>query len=776
MPSDDILGELEALRSTRGMRRARDEAAHVTGRARFTLERPAPAGLLHAVPATASVTVGRIVQLDLSRAADAPGVVAVLSADDIPGVNDFADPPTGEDWLIASERVGFRGQVLYLVVAETVEEARAAMQLARVSISPGMPVLDIDDALNGASLLEPDYTFQRGNVADAIDKAPRRVDGRLQVGGQDHAALELQGAIAEPDGEGGMVIHAATEHPASLRRVVARVLAQPESALAVEVRRLGGGLGGKRRQATQWAALAALAAFRTGRPCVVSLHRAEDMALTGKSHDVRADYQAGFTEAGQIRAVDVRLAARGGHSRDGTTEAVDGAMFHADNAYHYPVNRIVGRRLRTNTVSSTVFRGAGAPPGILFAERLMDHVACALRLDPLDVRKANLYAAEGRDMTPYGMSVGAAPLAAIIDRLEEESEYRRRREAIAAANARSPILKQGIALTPLKYGVGEPDVPEAQAAALVQLGRDGALTVTCSGVESGQGLHARIAARAAGRFTVPVERVRLGATSTRLFDSIGPGGLAVEIDVNLMALDDACDQLIARLMDFCAARWQADRSAIALREGRVVLQSRSFSMQELAEAAHGARVALSALGHARTPTLSWMRDFVTGRPFHYFVHGAACSEVTIDTMTGEMRVDRVDILLDAGRRADPARDRVSVEAGFVLGLGGLTSEELVWDSAGNLVTRTLASYKIPTASMVPADFRIAFFEREAGEEEGVPAEKALTDAPVMLAASVFSALTDAVASLRPGVMPRLDAPATPEAIVRAVRGMASASR
>jgi len=467
----------------------------------------------------------------------------------------------------------------------------------------------------------------------------------------------------------------------------------------------------------------------------------------------------------------VTLSARCGYSEDLSLGVVDRAMFHADNAYFYQAVRIRTRRMRTNTVSNTAFRGFGGPQGMLFAERMMDHIAYSTGRDPLEVRKANFYGGAGRDKTPYGMRVEDNILPELVAEIERTSDYWKRRTAIGEFNAKSPVLKKGLALTPVKFGISFTLIHLNQAGALVHLYRDGSISLNHGGTEMGQGLFVKVAQVVAEEFGVGLDKVKITATSTAKVPNTSPTAASAGTDLNALAAIAACRSIKERLFDFIQEKWSVGRERVQFREGKVLLGNRAVDLAEVANEAYVARVPLSATGFYKTPKIHWDREKATGRPFYYFAYGAACSEVTIDTMTGEMRVDRVDILHDVGKSLNPAIDIGQIEGGFVQGLGWLTTEELIWDSAGRLRTHAPSTYKIPTASDVPADFRVALFESGGNREESVYRSKAVGEPPLMLAISAFSAITDAIASLKPAVVPRLNAPATPEAIMRAVRGM-----
>ena len=759
---------------TVGRTLAHDSAAlHVQGSATYVDDMREPEGLLHVYPGFAlQGALGEITQLDLAAVKSAPGVVAVLTAKDIPGVNDCA-PAFGGDPILADGRIMFHGQVVFAVVAETREAARRAARLATVEVAAERPAVTVEDALAMATpdVGEP-YQFRRRDAGKAISAAPHRIEESFRIGGQEHFYLEGQVSMAVPEEQGAVTVFCSTQHPSEVQHLVAHMLHVPAAMVTTECRRMGGAFGGKESQAAQWACLAALAAHVTGRPAKCRLDRDEDMIMTGKRHDFRVDYRAGFDAKGRILGVDVDFLARCGYSADLSNAICDRAMFHADNAYFYPAARVATRRLRTHTVSNTAFRGFGGPQGMLFAERMMEAVAIRTGADPLDIRKVNLYT-EKNSVTPYGMKVEDNIALAVIEELEATSDYRRRRKDITAFNAQSPILKKGLSLTPVKFGISFTLTHLNQAGALVHVYTDGSVHLNHGGTEMGQGLYTKVAQVVAEEFGIEASAVRITATTTGKVPNTSATAASSGADLNGMAAKQAAATIRRRLTDFAAKQWKVSKSRIRFADGQVLVGNRSISFGDLARQAHIARISLSSTGYYATPKISWDRARARGRPFFYFAYGAACSEVTIDTLTGEMRVDRVDLLHDVGRSLNPALDIGQVEGGFVQGMGWLTTEELVYDAEGRLRTHAPSTYKIPCASDVPADFRVKLFESRGNKEDTIYRSKAVGEPPLMLGISVWTAIFDAVAGLKPGQVPELDAPATPEAILKAVKGMAA---
>jgi xanthine dehydrogenase large subunit len=745
---------------------------HVAGSAPYIDDMLEPAGTLHVAPGGSPVARGHVKTLDLAAVRAAPGVITVLTAADIPGHNNIgaivADEP-----VLAEQEVAFHGQPLFAVVAETYLAARRAVKLAKIEIESEKPLITVEDALAAGARVRDDYDFIVGDAAQAIAASPQRLKGALRIGGQEHFYLEGQAALAIPLEGGDMHIHSSTQHPSEIQHIVAHMLGVRQTAVTVEVRRMGGAFGGKESQATQWAALAALAAHVTKRPCKLRLDRDSDMAMTGKRHDFRADYQVGFDKQGNILGYGVQLAARCGHSVDLSPGVVDRAMFHADNAYHLKTTAIRSKRLKTNTVSNTAFRGFGGPQGMMAIERAIDAIAWKLGVDPLDVRKKNFYG-PGRDVTPYGMTVTDNVLPELVGQLEASSDYRSRRKEIADLNKQSRFLKRGMALTPVKFGISFTIPTMNQAGALVHVYRDGSVHLNHGGTEMGQGLFVKVAQVVAEAFGISLDRVKITATNTGKVPNTSPTAASAGSDINGMASRAAAETICGRLTDFAAAHYNVPKEQIDFRDDQVVIGNRMVPFEEVVEGAYRARVQLSATGFYATPTIDFDRAKAWGRPFYYFAYGAACSEVMIDVTTGEMRILRADLLHDVGRSLNPAVDLGQIEGAFVQGAGWLTSEELVFDKDGRLTTHAPSTYKIPTAFDLPEDFRVDFFDNE-NREETIWRSKAVGEPPLMLAISVFAAIADAIHSIAPGNQVPLDAPATPESILRAVHALKAAA-
>ncbi len=747
---------------------------HVTGQAIYVDDIETPPGTLEIYLAMSTRAHARVTSLDVSGVRAATGVVAVLTAADIPGANDIAPTPTHDDPLFADGLVQYVGQSLFAVVAETVQQGRAAATLAKVAYEDLPAVVTISQALAARSYLEPPYVMSRGDVVAALAASPRTLRGRIDVGGQEHFYLEGQAALAVPGEDDDVTVHCSSQHPSEIQHTVAHVLGVARHCVTVEVRRMGGGFGGKESQGNLPAAVAALAARVTRRPVKCVYDRDDDFMLTGKRHDVRIDYAVGFDETGRLLAMDVTQAVRCGMSFDLSQPIADRAMFHADNCYSLPTARITSLRLKTHTQSNTAFRGFGGPQGMVGMERIIDEVALTLGLDPLVVRRRNFYPHKDRwdakrAMTPFHMAVEDCVIQDIVDELAGSSDYDQRRASIRAWNASSAILKRGIALTPVRFGISFTKTFLNQAGALVHVYADGSIHLNHGGTEMGQGLNTKIAQVVAETFQVDVGRVKITATHTGKVPNTSATAASAGTDLNGMAARNAAETIKARLVAFLAQREGVAERTVTCLPGQMLAGAHAFSFDDVVRDAYMARVPLSSTGFYATPKVEWDREKGRGRPFFYFSYGAAVSEVAIDTLTGESRILRTDILHDVGRSLNPAIDRGQIEGGFVQGAGWLTTEELVWDETGRLLTHAPSTYKIPACSDRPRVLKLSLFARGENTEETIFKSKAVGEPPLMLGISVLAALADAVASVgHYKVLPKLDAPATPERVLMAV--------
>ena len=745
---------------------------HVAGKAEYIDDIVEPAGTLHAYLGLSERAHAKILDLDLDAVRHAPGVVGVLTAADLV-VNDVSPSHQHDEPIFAPALVQFYGQPMFAVIGETRDAARRATRLARVIYEDLPAALDVDAAIAaGGKLVTSPLKLERGDVAAGMAAAERRLSGRVAIGGQDHFYLEGQISLAIPGEDDEVVLYTSTQHPSEVQLMVATVLGTHQNAVTVNVRRMGGGFGGKETQGNLFAAVASVAAKKFGRAVKIRPDRDDDMVATGKRHDFVVNYEVGFDGEGRIEAVEATYGARAGFSSDLSGPVTDRALFHCDNGYYYPAVRVNSLPLYTNTVSNTAFRGFGGPQGMVACERWIEDIAYELGKDPLEIRRLNFYGIEDRNVTPYWQTVEDNIIHRIVDELEQSSDYQKRRAEVRAFNRRGGVIRKGIALVPLKFGISFTATWFNQAGALVHVYRDGSIHLSHGGTEMGQGLHQKVAQVVADAFGVPLELVKINATTTGKVPNTSATAASSGTDLNGMAALDACNQIKARLKQHAAMMYQVEEAAIEFVPGGVSVGERFVEFGELVASAYMSRVQLSAAGFYKTPKIFWDRASGRGTPFFYFAYGASVSEVSVDTLTGEYQVDRVDILHDVGKSLNPAIDIGQIEGGFVQGMGWLTTEELVWDKKGQLRTHAPSTYKIPVASDLPPIFNVRLAEWAINKEATIGRSKAVGEPPFMLALSVTEALGMAVASVADyKVSPRIDMPMTPERILMGVERM-----
>ena len=766
---------------------------HVTGTARYIDDIPVPAGCLHLAFGLSPVARGRLTHVDLAAVRAAPGVALVLTAADLVRPADCS-PSAHDEPLLAEDEVHYAGQPIFLVAADSHLAARKAAALAQIDISPLPAILSISDALAANSRFEDGpRIYGRGDPDAELATAEIVTEGEIEIGGQEHFYLESQAALALPQEGGDMIVHSSSQHPTEIQHKVADALGVPMHGVRVEVRRMGGGFGGKESQGNALAIACAVVAQMTDRPAKMRYDRDDDFTITGKRHDFRIAYKVGHDAQGKISALVFEQFCRCGWSMDLSLPVADRAMLHADNAYWLEHVRITSHRLKTNTQSATAFRGFGGPQGMVGIERVLDHVAHVVGRDGTAVRKCNFYGAPADrsdqgalppggaaaspqsisakaiyngTRTPYGMEVTDFILDDLVARLESTSAYAERRQAVAAFNAQNAVIKKGLALSPVKFGISFTLTHLNQAGALVHVYQDGSIHLNHGGTEMGQGLFQKVAQVAASRFGVGLETVKITATDTAKVPNTSATAASSGSDLNGMAVRAACDTIRDRIAVFLAERTQSDPTDIVFADGMVRVGGLEMPFAQAAKEAWMGRVSLSATGFYKTPDIVWDRIRGTGRPFYYFAYGAAVTEVAIDTLTGENRILRADILHDAGASLNPALDIGQVEGGYVQGAGWLTMEELVWDQTGRLRTHAPSTYKIPAASDTPDIFNVSLYDTPNAADT-IYRSKAVGEPPLMLGISALLALSDACAACGP-CYPALDAPATPERILAAV--------
>ena len=755
-------------RSIVGKGIAHDSAArHVAGEAAYIDDMPELPGTLHAAFVLSPVAHGRLVGIDASAALAMPGVVGIWSAKNIPGHNEVGPILHGET-LFAEGIVDYEGRVVAAVAATDFETAYRAAKRVKLDIEALDPVLDVEEAHRKKSYVLPAQTVIEGDVEGALAASPHLVTGKLRMGGQDHFYLETHIAYAIPGENGEMLVHSSTQHPTEVQHHVALVLGVHANAVECQVRRMGGGFGGKESQPTIIACAAALIAAQTGKPCKLRLKRRDDMVATGKRHDYVVNWKAGVDNRGRILGLDIEYLARAGNLPDLTGPVITRTLTHSDNSYFIPNARFIGHACKTNTVSNTAFRGFGGPQGIIAIECIIDAIARELKLEPNNVRAINYYGDDTGDMTPYGQKVEDNRLVEVTEAVLASADWNRRRAEIDAHNAANPVIRRGLAMMPVKFGISFNLTSLNQAGALVHVYLDGSIFLNHGGTEMGQGLFVKVAQVVAEVFQVDLDMVRISSTATGKVPNTSATAASTGSDLNGMAAFKAATAIKARMTRVAAEHFDVEEDVIVYREGRVHAGNESISFGELAKMAWAKRVQLSEAGHYATPKIHWDGKTMRGRPFFYFSYGAAVAEVAVDTLTGETRCLRADILQDVGSPLNPAIDLGQIEGAFVQGMGWVTCEELWWDKAGKLRTVGPSTYKIPGSRDVPPEFNVRILDNLPNREETVFRSKAIGEPPLMLGISVWLAIRDAVASLNGGV-PHLDSPATPENVLRSIK-------
>jgi xanthine dehydrogenase large subunit len=742
-------------------------SAQVRGAATYVDDIAELKGTLYAAPIMSKVAHGKLISMDCAAVIAMPGVVDVVMAKDIPGDKMLA-AFAGDEPIFAHQRVEHVGQVLGLVVASTVMQARRAARHAACNIEALPAMLNVHDALQAKSYVLPPVFVKRGDAAAALSAAPHTLNGTLEVGGQEHFYLEGQVAYALPQEQNQWLIYSSTQHPGEVQHWVAHALGIDNHAVRVECRRMGGGFGGKETQAGHMAVWAAVAARKLKRPVKLRLDRDEDFMITGKRHPFAYDYSVGFDDTGRITGLKMLMMVNCGFSADLSGPVADRAVFHLDNAYFLEHVDIASYRLKTNTQSHTAFRGFGGPQGVVVIENIMGDIARHLSLDALDVRKRNLYGTTERNVTHYQMTVEDNILEPLLSRLEATSSYRQRKHTIAKWNAASPVIKRGLAITPVKFGISFTATLFNQAGALVHVYLDGSVQVNHGGTEMGQGLNTKVCQIVADELGIAFGSVLATATDTSKVPNASATAASAGTDLNARAAQYAARNVKSNLAQFVSGLEGCGAGAVRFAGGRVITPNNSRPFTEVVKLAYANRIQLWSDGFYRTPKIHYDKTTLTGRPFYYFAYGAACTEVAIDTLTGESRVLKVDILHDVGTSINPAIDIGQIEGGFVQGMGWLTTEQLVWNDKGALTTHAPSTYKIPATGDIPAHFKVDFWP-EPNREDNVFGSKAVGEPPFMLAVSVYEALKDAIAAGRAdGGAVKLTAPATAENVLIAL--------
>ena len=767
---------------------------HVSGKANYVDDIPEVEGTLYAGLGLAEIAHGKIINMDLSAVWQAEGVVSVLTGTEL--LHNNCGPVVADEPIIATDTVSFFGQVIFVVVAKTYQQAQQASRLAKVTYEALEPILTIEQAIARQSWILPPVQLTAGDANAKLAVAPYRLQGMAQVGGQEHFYLEGQICYAYPKEEDMLQVLCSTQHPTEMQLLISEAVGYGMHQVSVEVRRMGGGFGGKESQSAQWACITAILSVKLKRPVKLRLDRDTDMIVTGKRHGFAYQWDVGFDEQGMILGLYIQLASNCGSSTDLSGPVNDRAICHVDNGYYLDAVTIDSLRCKTNTVSNTAFRGFGGPQGMFPIEYIMDDIGYALDIDPLIIRQRNFYTAMSeqagidfsaenideiapRSKTPYGTYVKDNILPDLVSKLAEHCDYFTRRETIKSFNEQSPIIKKGLALTPVKFGISFNATLFNQAGALVHIYTDGTILVNHGGTEMGQGLYSKIRQIVAHEFSLDLSKIRLSATDTAKVPNTSATAASSGTDLNGKAAQAACINIRNRLKTFAAELANTKPNQVQFKDGYIYASGQSWQFAEFIKLAYQARIQLWDSGFYKTPDIHWNPVLRYGRPFFYFAYGAAASEVAIDTLTGESKVLRVDILHDVGNSINPAIDIGQIEGGFIQGMGWLTSEELYWvpegRKQGHLFTHAPSTYKIPTATDMPKIFNVNLYGNQ-NLENTIHRSKAVGEPPFMLALSVFSALREAVSAnittpiLQNGikVKPFLSAPATPEAILQAI--------
>ncbi|MEO8700467.1 MAG: xanthine dehydrogenase molybdopterin binding subunit [Kofleriaceae bacterium] len=748
---------------------------HVTGSAVYVDDQARRRSMLEMWPVISKHAHAIIEKLDTTAAAAMPGIACVLTAADVPGENDVGAIRKDEPMLAAGE-VHYHGQLIAVVVGETLEACKAAAKLVEVTYAPAPAILSIAQAIEASSYHTEPHVIRRGDCDAALRASTHTLSGELEIGGQEHFYLEAQAAWAECGDDDDVFVCSSTQHPSEIQAVVAHVLHVPRHKVVVEAPRMGGGFGGKETQGNTWAALVALAAHRTRQPVRVQLDRDVDMTVTGKRHPFLARYEVGYDRSGRITAMKANLVSDGGWALDLSESILDRALFHIDNGYYLPACHIAGRVARTNHVSHTAFRGFGGPQGMLVIEEIVDRIARRLGLPPETVRERNLYSGDGEtNTTHYGQPLGDNRLPMIWSSLIREAKVNERRDEIAAWNATHPHVKRGLAVTPVKFGISFTASFLNQAGALVLIYRDGSVQVNHGGTEMGQGLSTKMRGVAMRELGLTMAAVRVMKTRTDKIPNTSATAASSGADLNGAAVKNACEQLRTRLATVASEMFAAtvDPAILVFADDHVTNphDGTRLTFAEVCERAYITQVPLSANGFYRTPGLAYDKSKGHGIPFYYFAYGAAVSEVEVDALSGMKRVLRVDILQDVGDSLNTNVDRGQIEGAFVQGMGWLTGEELKWDKTGRLLSHSASTYQIPSIGDAPADFRVSLL-KNATQKGVVHGSKAVGEPPLMLAISVREALRDAISQFAaPGIEIQLGCPATHEAIFASIRAV-----
>ncbi len=741
---------------------------HVSGFAQYTDDISEPINTLHGAIGWSEKAHAKIKKIDLSDVKRSEGVISIVTFKDIPGRNDVG-PVFDGDPIFPKSKVEYFGQPLFAVAATTTELARKAVLKAKVTYTELKPVITIEEALKKNNLLFNPRIIKKGNPKNKINKSKNKLKGKFNTGSQEHFYLEGQVCLVIPKEDNNFQVYSSTQHPSETQQIIAKMLNQKSNSITVTVRRIGGGFGGKETN-FMTAAICALLSHKTGQAIKLRLDRDDDIILTGKRHDFYSEFEVGFNDNGKIEGLKFKLASRCGMSPDLSYAINERALLHLDNAYYLSDLEVENYLCKTNTSSSTAFRGFGGNQGMMAIENVIDNISRYLKKDPCEVRKENFYGQNERNITHYGMKINDNVIHDIFKRLLDKSNYKKRYNEIRNFNLKNKFKKKGIALTPVKFGISFTTIHLNQAGALVHIYTDGSIHLNHGGIEMGQGTHTKIAQLVANSFGLPFEKVQISSTNTSKVPNTSASAASSTTDLNGAATLNAAEKIKSNINNFIKKKYNIlSKIDPIYKNENIYFGNRSFKFKKIIEEAYLNRISLSSSGFYSTPKINFDKQKFKGRPFYYFCYGAAVTEVTIDALTGENKVDRVDIIHDAGNAINPALELGQIEGGFVQGQGWLTMEEVVWDKSGKLKTFSPSTYKIPAVNDTPDKFNVEIFKKGSNVENVINKQKTTGEPPLMLAMSVFFAIKDAIASISNyKIPPELDAPATPEKILMSI--------
>ena len=741
---------------------------HVSGFAEYTDDISEPLGTLYGAIGWSKKAHAKIKKINLENVKKSEGVVSVVTYLDIPGRNDVG-PVFDGDPIFPKNKVEYFGQPLFAVAATSMEFARKAVLKAKVIYQELKPIITIEDALKKNSLLFEPRVIKKGNPSQKILKSKNRLSGKFTTGSQEHFYLEGQVSLVVPKEDNNFLVYSSTQHPSETQQILAKMLKQKSNSIDVLVRRIGGGFGGKETNFIT-SAICCLLSFKTKKPIKLRLDRDDDIIITGKRHDFFSNFEVGFDDKGRINGLKLKLASRCGMSPDLSLAINERALLHIDNAYFLKDLEVINYLCKTNTASSTAFRGFGGNQGMMAIENIIDNISRFLKKDPAEIRKINFYGQKEKNTTHYGMKIKDNVINELFDNLKTKSNYKRRLQKIRQFNQTNKFKKKGIAITPVKFGISFTTIHLNQAGALVHIYTDGSIHMNHGGIEMGQGTHTKIAQLVSNSFGVPFEKIKISATNTSKVPNTSASAASSTTDLNGAATLNAVSKIKSNLNNFIRKKYKIfSKSEPLYKNGNILFGNRIFNFDQIINEAYLNRVSLSSSGFYSTPKINFNKKTFKGRPFYYFCYGAAVTEVTIDTLTGESVLDRVDILQDAGNAINPALERGQIEGGFAQGQGWLTMEEVIWGKDGKIKTFSPSTYKIPAVTDIPKIFNVEIYKKGMNVEKVVNKAKTTGEPPLMLAMSVFFAIKDAIASISNyQKIPDLDAPATPEKILLSI--------